>query len=89
MSNYLEQSKYSLSRSPVELSLAVVSLFEACRQKTCLGGFRPGGACSKLTTSLVNVSLKFKTLVLQIHCYFLLDKCENLLQKILTFFHYK
>ena len=30
--------------------------------------------------SLVNVSLKFKMLILQIHCYFLLKKCENLLQ---------
>ena len=39
-----------------------------------------GASCSKLTTSLVNVSLKFKMLILQIHCYFLLEKCENLLQ---------
>ena len=36
-----------------------------------------GPSCSKLTTSLVNVSLKFQTLILQIHCYFLLKKCEN------------
>ena len=34
-------------------------------------------SCSKLTTSLVNVSLKFQTLILQIHCYFLLKKCAN------------
>ena len=34
----------------------------------------PGPSCSKLTTSLVNVSLKFQTLILQIHCYFLLKK---------------
>ena len=27
--------------------------------------------------SLVNVSLKFQTLILQIHCYFLLKTCEN------------
>ena len=27
----------------------------------------PGASCSKLTTSLVNVSLKFQTLILQIH----------------------
>ena len=33
-----------------------------------------GPSCSKLTTSLANVSLKFQTLVLQIHCYFLLKK---------------
>ena len=32
--------------------------------------------------SLVNVSLKLKMLILQIHCYFLLEKCENLLQHI-------
>ena len=29
-----------------------------------------GASCSKLTTSLVTVSLKFKMLILQIHCYF-------------------
>ena len=34
------------------------------------GVLRPGADCSKLTTSLVNISLKFKTLILQIHCYF-------------------
>ena len=34
----------------------------------------PGPSCSKLTTSLVNVSLKFQTLILQIHCNFLLKK---------------
>ena len=40
-------------------------------------------SCSKLTTSLVNVSLKFQTLILQIHCYFLLKKCENPLHLLL------
>ena len=29
-----------------------------------------GDGCSKLTTSLDNVSLKLKTSILQIHCYF-------------------
>ena len=38
----------------------------------------PGG--SKLTMSLVNVSLKFQTLISQICQYFLLKKCEKLLQ---------
>ena len=38
---------------------------------------KPVSSCSKLTMSLVNVSLKFQTLILQIHCYFLLKKCEN------------
>ena len=34
--------------------------------------------CSKLTTSLVNVSLKFQTLISRICQYFLLKKCEKL-----------
>ena len=42
----------------------------------------PGTGCSKLTTSLVNLWLKFKMQILQIHCYFFLEECENLL-------HYK
>ena len=39
-----------------------------------------GPGCSKLTMSLVNVSLKFQTLISQICPYFLLKKCEKLLQ---------
>ena len=39
-----------------------------------------GPGCSKLTTSLVNVLLKFQTLISQIRQYFLLKKCEKLLQ---------
>ena len=39
----------------------------------------PGAGCSKLTTSLVNASLKFQTLISQICQYFLLKKCEKLL----------
>ena len=41
---------------------------------------RSGPGCSKLTTSLVNVSLKFQMLISQKHQYFLLKKCEKLLQ---------
>ena len=47
-----------------------------------------GAGCSKLMTSLVNVSLKFQILLCQIHQYFLLKKCEKLLhalQKLLSF----
>ena len=40
----------------------------------------PGPGCSKLMTSLVNVSLKFQTLISEIVQYFLLKKCEKLLQ---------
>ena len=36
--------------------------------------------CSKLTASLVNETLKFQTLISQICQYFLLKKCEKLLQ---------
>ena len=32
-------------------------------------------------TSLVNISLKFQTLISEISQYFLLKKCEKLLQK--------
>ena len=39
-----------------------------------------GLGCSKLTTSLVNETLKFQTLISQICQYFLLKKCEKLLQ---------
>ena len=39
-----------------------------------------GPSCSKLTTSLVNETLKFQTLISQICQYFLLKNCEKLLQ---------
>ena len=39
-----------------------------------------GPACSKLTTLLVNISLKFQSLMSEISHYFLLKKCEKLLQ---------
>ena len=51
---------------------------------------RPG--YSKLTTSLVNVSLKFQTLISHKYQYFLLKKCEKLLhcmQKLLSIFSAK
>ena len=41
---------------------------------------KSGPGCSKLTTSLVNVSLKFQMLIPEICQYFLLKKCEKLLQ---------
>ena len=36
-----------------------------------------GTSCSKLRMLLVNDSLKFQMATLQMHCYFLLKKCEN------------
>ena len=41
--------------------------------------WQSGPGCSKLTTSLVNVSLKFQILIFQICQYDLLEKCEKLL----------
>ena len=41
---------------------------------------KTGPGCSKLTTSLVNVSLKIQTLISDICEYFLSKKCEKLLQ---------
>ena len=46
----------------------------------CCYNTQTGLSCSKLTTSLVNVSLKFQMLVSQICQYFLLKKFEKLLQ---------
>ena len=40
---------------------------------------KSGPDCSKLTTSLVNVLLKFQTLISNLHYYFLLKKYEKLL----------
>ena len=42
--------------------------------------YSSGPGCSKLMTSLVNVSLKFQTLLSHISQYLLLKKCEKLLQ---------
>ena len=42
-----------------------------------LGSYRSGPGCSKLTMSLVNVSLKFQMLISQIHQYFLLKNVRS------------
>ena len=46
---------------------------------------QPGPGCSKLTMLLVNVSLKFQTLITNKSQYFLLKNC----QKLLSFFQQK
>ena len=53
--------------------------------------YNSGPGCSKLTTSLVNVLLKFQTSISNICQYFLLKKmCEAFaVQKLLTFFPQK
>ena len=49
--------------------------------------YNPGAGCSKLTTSLVNVSLNLQKLISQICQYFLLKRCVKLLH--LLFFQQK
>ena len=52
----------------------------------------PGPSCSKLTASLVNVLLKFQTLMSEIRQYFLLKKKLReafAVQKLLYFFNKK
>ena len=60
--------------SRIQLFSSAIALFARIIPPCCSG---PG--CSKLTTSLVNVSLKFQTLMSKICHYFLLKKCEKLL----------
>ena len=50
-----------------------------CQQKAQLNN-TPGPISTKLTTYLVNVSLKIKMLISEMCEYFLLKKCEKLLQ---------
>ena len=69
---------------PLSLNMSFCCIIQGRKIRRPIG-FRDGTqntgpSCSKLTTSLVNDSLKFQTLILQIHCYFLLKKCENPLQ---------
>ena len=44
--------------------------FEVSRFEISRKDFRPGPGCSKLTTSLVNISLKFQMLISQICQHF-------------------
>ena len=54
-----------------------------------INGQRSGSDCSKLTTSLVNVSLKFKTLMSQICQYFLLKNLRSFCKSFSNFFQQK
>ena len=61
-----------LTKRYLMISLVFNNFYENC--------ISPGPGCSKLTMSLVNVLLKFQTLITQTRQYFLLKKCEKLLQ---------
>ena len=62
------------------VSRAILSGDRSCIFNQGFQWKKSGPGCSKLTTSLVNVSLKFQTLISEICHYFLLKKCEKLLQ---------
>ena len=66
---------YERLRFPVGCSLVAVRQWYHHILSTAYE--RPGPGCSKLTTLLVNVSLKFQMLLSQIFQYFLLKKCEG------------
>ena len=53
--------------------------------------WKPGSGCSKLTTALVNVLLKFQMLISEIYPYFFIEKIWEAfaLQKLLSFFQPK
>ena len=52
---------------------------------------RSGPSCSKLTTSLVNISLKFRTCISEICKYFFVEKTREAfaVQKLFSFFRQK
>ena len=62
----------------------ITECLHSCKLKKKSSGL----GCSKLTTSLVNVSLKFQTLISQICHYFLLKKCKSA-KAFLIFFNKK
>ena len=86
----LEQYDHLNNSCQLDYGFSTSTAFEACRQldwsysfskrerENCFHLSGPG--CSKLTTSLVNKTLKFQTLISPISQYFLLKKCEKLLQ---------
>ena len=60
-------------------SLPCIALQNVNYQNLSLYNYQTRPSCSKLTTLLVNVSLKFQMLISEICQYFLLIKCEKLL----------
>ena len=58
--------------------LCTIEPYLPCEELCCV--IQSGPGCLKLTTSLVNETLKFQTLISQICQYFFMKKCEKLLQ---------
>ena len=77
--------RFQVDITPAHASPATREINMYCLTFTQISGelaylTQPGPGCSKLTTLLVNETLKFQTLISQICQYFLLEKCEKLLQ---------
>ena len=92
MSKKGENSDNNSGKAPLLNSLSIhrsvcfyEQMFSQDYHQNC---FRSGPGCLKLTTLLVNVSLNFQKLISKICQYFLLKKCEKLLQ-LLSFFQQK
>ena len=80
-SNKLSRFFYCCIYIDVSFCSHIVSIiFSRKRGSIAHSRYSPGPGCSKLTTSLVNISLKFQMLISEMHKYFLLKKCEKLLQ---------
>ena len=65
----LKADWFSSSLKNVENEFCCIGMTDDCVDKGHVIE-RAGPGCSKLTTSLVNVSLKFQTFISQIHQYF-------------------
>ena len=91
-----QQLKYIYSKGQGEIIISRhnMTYYNICEHTLCIRATtlasKSGPGCSKLTISLVNVSLKFQTLISQICQYFLLKKCVKLLQcKSVSYFFNK
>ena len=76
---YLEENCFGLEKKHQCLKIINKGISILVYMSVSISTSRPGPGCSKLTTSLVNVLLKFQTLISNICQYFLLKKCEKLL----------
>ena len=84
-------SKYLLPAKKLIPSTVVKFIFSGSWRSLssfCIVLKTTGPSCSKLTTSLVNISWKFQTLISKICQYFLLKKHEKLLQQCKSFSHF-
>ena len=73
-----------------EYNLSHLINIDSILNQCCLAGEISGPGCLKLTTSLVNVSLKFQTNISSKPIFFVEKMCEAFaLQKLRSFFQQK